>query len=362
MTTARFNLFLSIMMIGSFSLPERAVAPPSGRVIATGNLTTPRFDHTATLLPNGKVLIAAGMERNGVPYKTAELFDPQSNRFGSIGETKLNHGWGSVAVLLETGKVLLAGGSNTRSVPLDGAELYDPATNTFSLTASMRSRRDGALAVRLRNGNVLIIGGEEGATLDATTAEVYSPEIGQFAPTGALHAKGYTTALSLNSGKVLVIGPSNTELYDPSTGLFSVTGPMKTPRTKFAAALLPDGKVLVAGGQVDGAWGETVSVTEIYDPATGSFSAGPAMTYKRFKLKQSVVTLKSGRVLIGGGADQPEVYDPGSKSFLVTSGTRLDGFLFSTATLLSDGRVLLVGGYQRPGGDGVDHAWLYQPE
>jgi hypothetical protein len=83
---------------------------------------------------------------------------------------------------------------------------------------------------------------------------------------------------------------------------------------------------------------------------------------KRFKLSKAVVALKDGRMLIAGGADQPEVYDPDSDVFVPVGDAKLDGFCFSTATLLIDGRVLLAGGYARPGGEAVNHVWLYQPQ
>ena len=88
---------------------------------------------------------------------------------------------------------------------------------------------------------------------------------------------------------------------------------------------------------------------------------GPELNEQRFKLSKAVVSLRDGRVLIADGAERPEVYDPRSRAFIPVGGATLDGFCFSTATLLNDGRVLLAGGYAKPGGAGVNHAWLYQP-
>jgi hypothetical protein len=82
---------------------------------------------------------------------------------------------------------------------------------------------------------------------------------------------------------------------------------------------------------------------------------------ERFKLSKAMVELKDGRVLIAGGAEQPEVYDPDPGVFVPVEGAKLDGFCFSTATLLNDGRVLLAGGYAKPGGVAVNHAWLCHP-
>jgi hypothetical protein len=126
-------------------------------------------------------------------------------------------------------------------------------------------------------------------------------------------------------------------------------------------SMLPDGRVLMVGGQAGGLFGTRITNTQIYDPRMGRFFPGPELNENRFKLSKAVVSLKDGRVLIAGGAEQPEIYDPNSDVFVSVSGAKLDGFCFSTATLLNDGRVLLAGGYAKPGGAGVNHAWLYQP-
>ena len=127
---------------------------------------------------------------------------------------------------------------------------------------------------------------------------------------------------------------------------------MTVPRSKFGGASLADGRVIIAGGQAGGAWGTRVTSTQIYDPATGRFYPGPELNEHRFKLSKAVVSLKDGRVLIAGGAERPEVYDPQSRAFIPVDGATLDGFCFSTATLLNDGRVLLAGGYSKPRGCG----------
>jgi hypothetical protein len=186
--------------------------------------------------------------------------------------------------------------------------------------------------------------------------------------------RDYYAAVLMKDGKVLVVGGSSAgqhpnttveasaEVYDPSTGRFTSTGKMRTPRVKFGAALLPDGRVLIVGGQMGGPWGARLATTEIYDPATGTFIPGPNMGFKRFKISAGVVPLRNRHILLAGGADQPEVYDPASNSLLPTAGSKLDSFYFSTATLLSNGGVLIVGGYgSHPGGGAVNHAWLYQP-
>jgi hypothetical protein len=339
-------------------------ASAPGRVVGTGDTTVPRFSHTATLLPNGRVLIAGGMARNGIAEPTAEIYDPRTGQFAPAGKLASPRGWGATATLLPNGKVLLAGGASgswcDASCFLATAELYDPSTNTFTPTGGMTTQRAAASAVLLRNGDVLILGGQGPAgAAPLASAELYHPSTGTFSITGSMNAAKVAPAALLENGKVLIVGGSaDAELYDPATGRFATTGSLTTGRTSSGAALLPDGKVLVVGG---GGGRDRLSSTEIYDPVTGRFTPGPDMKFKRYKLPDAVVALRDGRILVGGGAEQPEVYDPASNSFLSTGGTKLDGFCFSSATPLPNGEALLVGGYNTSTWVAVNHAWLYQP-
>jgi hypothetical protein len=341
-----------------------ATSRTAGSIVPTGQMIAARFDHAAVLLPTGRVLMVGGIERNGVMQPSAELFDPATRRFAATGRPLAQHGWGVTATLLKTEKVLVAGGSTGCDSPCytASAELYDPATGTFALTGKMTVPRAEARAVLLRTGEVLFVGGTPiTGSNPVLSAELYHPLTGTFTSVGPTHLSDATQIVLLNDGKALVVGSSGTDLYDPSTRRFMSTGPMTVPRSKFGGALLPDGRVLIAGGQAGGAWGTRVTSTQIYDPRTGRFLPGPELNENRFKLSKAVVSLKDGRVLIAGGAEQPEVYDPDSGVFVPVGGAKLDGYCFSTATLLGDGRVLLAGGYAKPGGSGVNHAWLYQP-
>ncbi|MFC5865318.1 Kelch repeat-containing protein [Acidicapsa dinghuensis] len=365
------NLRIGGVTIGTFLLciccteqGVRASNRSSGSIVATGPMIAARFDHAAVLLQTGRVLVVGGIERNGVMEPSAELFDPVTGRFSLTGKPSEQHGWGVTATRLRNGKVLVAGGSTGCESPCYTAlaELYDPASGTFTPTGKMTVPRAEARAALLRTGDVLLIGGtpitEHNPVL---TAELYHPSTGTFESTGATHLSDATQIVLLSDGRVLVAGSSGSDLYDPSAKHFTATGTMTALRSKFGGALLPDGRVLFAGGQAGGPFGTRVTSTQIYDPRTGRFSPGPELNENRFKLSKAVVSLKDGRVLIAGGAEQPEVYDPASRAFIPVGGSLLDGFCFSTATLLNDGRVLLAGGYAKPGGSGVNHAWLYQP-
>lgn len=381
MTTRLGNLAIVTFAIvgarwlGALRLADSNSADTAGKILATGNMTVPRFGHTATLLPNGKVLIAGGMTGNGHFLASTELYDPSSGQFVSAGKMESTRGYGSIATVLPSGKVLIAGGHGD-SFCNRSAELYDADKNTFALMGSMTVPRCSAIAVLLQNGLVLIAGGDEdpGDREPTASAELYNPSTGRFTVTGDMHTRrDYFTAVLLHDGRVLVAGGSSAgqhpnttveasaEVYDPHTGRFSRAGDMTTPRDKLGAAILPDGRVLIVGGQADSPFGASLSSTEIYDPASARFAPGPAMAFNRFKLPDGVVPLKDGTILVAGGAERPELYEPASKSFEPTAGSKIDRFYFSTATLLGNGEVLLAGGYgTHSGGSAVSHAWLYQ--
>lgn len=361
--------------IGTPQPVRTADTDSSGRIIRTSNMTVGRFDHTATLLPNGKVLIAGGMSGNGIFLASAELFDSSSDQFLPIGKMQATRGYGSTATLLPSGKVLIIGGYNGSSCNRS-AELYDLGDKAFASTGSMTAPRCSAAAVLLQNGQVLVAGGDQssGDRDPAASAEIYDPSTGKFSMTGSMRTpRDYFAAVLLRDGKVFVAGGSSNgqhlgtkveasaEVYDPHTGRFSSTANMTTPREKHGAALLPDGKVIVLGGQADAPFGPSLSSTEIYDPPSGHFSVGPSMDFKRFKLPHGVVALPSGEILVGGGSNHPELYDPVSNSFRLAARTELDRFYFSTVTLLPSGEVLFAGGYGEHGAGAPNHAWLYRP-
>ena len=356
------------------ALATRTPAGP-GKLVPTGDTSTARFSHTATLLLNGKVLVAGGMERNGVWLDSAELYDPAKGRFSPIGKMSARRA-GATATLLPNGKVLIAGGTDGFGKNLASAELYDPDTNTFSPTGSLGFPRCDATATLLKNGKVLIAGGDAAGDDDQlASAEIYDPLTGLFLPTGSMHSpRSYFTAVRLKDGKVLVAGglsggqfpfhkvEATAEVYDPLTGRFTLTGEMSVPRYKQGAALLSDGKVMIAGGSNEDGRQSKYSSTEIFDPQMNAFQPGPRMKFLRYKLLSGVTTLSDGRVLVAGGAELPEIYDPARGVFVSLNDEPLDGFLFSTATLLSDGRVLMVDGYgQHPTDGAVNHAMLWKP-
>jgi uncharacterized protein (DUF2147 family) len=365
------TVFCALVLL---ALATRTPAAP-GKLSATGSTAIPRFAHTATLLGNGKVLITVGMERNGLWLDSAEIYEPATGRFTPAGKMHAQRA-GATATRLPNGKVLIAGGNEGSGKSLASAEIYDPASNSFFPTGSLTRARGHAIAVLLMSGKILIAGGNASGDDDQLeTAELYDPGTGQFAPTSSMaRHRSYFTAISLKDGRVLVTGglsggqypnhnvEATAEIYDPETGHFAAAGKMSVPRYKHGAALLPDGKVLIAGGSNENGQQIKYATTEIFDPKSDKFTPGPPMKFPRYKLLSAVVPLNDGRVLLAGGAELPEIYDPTRVIFVPLNGEPLDGFMFSTATLLTDGSVLLVDGYGHHPGDGaVNHARLWKP-
>jgi hypothetical protein len=375
MTRSRLLLVISItvsFVVAAAAFRCGSPAASASTTVAAGSLhpappmLEPRSGHSATLLPDGKVLIAGGMRRNQDFYKSAELYDPATGKFQPTGEMNLRR-VGHIAVLLPSGKVLIAGGWVGMG-GTDSAELYDPATGKFTAIASrMTTPRGRPSATLLANGDVLIAGGERRDNESLATAEIFHLKTLSFQPTGTMHHERIShTATLLKDGRVLIAGgygdrvASSAEMYDPSSGTFSETGGMGVARCKHTAGLLPNGTVLIAGGSDSRDWGGNLSSAEIYDPHTGKFRATSPLNDSRFKLPDEAAQLPSGRLLIAGGSKEAEVFDPASGKFIPVAGEMSDKWHYLSETKLRDGSVLLAGGY--PNSDqATSQAWIYLP-
>ncbi len=223
-----------------------------GAWTTTGRLLTARFNHTATLLPDGKVLVAGGYGSKLVG-RSAELYDPASGTWTETG--RLNHGHSRhTATLLADGKVLVAGGvaANDDFQVRAYAELYDPANGTWTETRSLNTGRWAHTATLLPSGKVLVAGGYNfAATGPLASAELYDPPSGTWSTTGSLaNQHSDHTATLLPNGKVLVAGGfdidgplASAELYDPARESWAATGSLRDTRRNHIATLLPNGTV-----------------------------------------------------------------------------------------------------------------------
>jgi hypothetical protein len=372
-------LLLSLMFVALFSFSLAGAPSPSGTgaVSEIAAMHIARASHTSTLLPNGKVLIAGGFAGSGGeynPYRTAEVFDPNSGSFQPVAEMSIGRS-GHTATLLKNGKALIVGGWTGRYDLRGSAEIYDPATNAFTPTGNLVVERAGNTATLLADGRVLIAGGEDRQENAIASAEIYDPGTGKFSLTSSMtDPRGSHTATALMDGRVLIVGggsghyPSqnvyrSAELFDPATGKFSSTGQMTVGRHKHAAILLRSGKVLIVGGSDNRDWHGEYASAEIYDPASGTFAVTGAMSTARFKLPAAVALLSNGKVLVAGGGPFAELYDELTGSFTKVSGSLGAARFFASATLLPDGKALITGGYAESGGGlpATPAAWLYQP-
>ena len=330
---------------------------------ATGNLGVNRAFGKAVRLPNGKVLVAGG-ETGGTTVtgylKSAELYDPDTGKWSATGSMAYSR-YQFAMVLLPTGKVLAVGGYGG-GLFRASAELYDPATGTWSSAGSVGTPRAWTTATLLQNGKVLVAGGDnDGAVL--ASAKLYDPSTNTWSTTGTMKVAFYNhTATLLPNGKVLVTGGqgqanggapiAKAELYDPATGTWSLTTPLSGPRGVTTATLLPNGKVLLAGGakQVGSGY---LATAVLYDPATGQWSDTGSMHVARSDAAAGL--LPNGKVLITGGKNasplaSAELYDPNTGTFSTTASMQTARRRFSRiATLLANGTVLVQGGYNTTG-------------
>ncbi len=368
---------LQLLLVATASHASLLMGQSEDRFTKTGNMTVARAEHTATLLLDGKVLIAGGAQEvvsgPGLPLASAELYDPSMGTFAATGNmlaARRSH----AAILLANGQVLITGGYGTDSSdPLASAELYDPSTGTFTATGDMTMGQLARTGTLLRDGRVLIAG--------FPVAQLYDPESGAFASVAYAGTFYPDTATLLPNGMVLVTGgapdtlPSPSadaaELYDPGTGTFKSTGYMTgTSIGAQTASPLINGRVLVAGGGTDF---QRLAGAGVYDPSTGTFTATGSMAMVREW--HTGTLLPDGTVLVAGGESEgctngicqfigsvanTELYDPSTGTFAAAanmSGRRE----VHTATLLVDGRVLVAGGLYY-GGIGIFYGSLSSAE
>jgi len=332
-----------------------------GRVGPAATMTVDRAAHQATLLADGTVLVTGGFRAGEVGLDSAELYDPATGTFRPTGPMVTTRKAGHTAVRLGTGQVLVAGGWVGRDITAS-AELYDPVTERFVPTGSMSSARANSAAALLPDGSVLIAGGFDGRAALATV-EIYDPATGTFRETGRLGvARRAAVGAPLGDGRILVTGGllASAEVYDPAVGTFAATGSMGSVRDKAAAVALPGGRVLVLGGSDSRDWDGQYDTAEVYDSRTGAFTPVGRMHAARFKIGSAAVALPSGAVVVAGSDRSVETYDPTRQTFQQGSGQLDDEYQSGTATALTDGRVLIAGGYDRhirP----TAQTWLFVP-
>ncbi len=309
------------LIVGGYSYPaDRCVAsadefnPETRRFIpCRGHLVVPRNFASASLLPDGKVLIAGGYNTVLGSLDTAEVFDPATQTFTLLPGRLQTPRELFTATTLADGRVLIAGGFNTHRGRTQAlAEVYDPQTQMLTPTGSLTQDRFGQAAVRLADGRVLIAGGTHWFArhpgVPLASAEVYDSATGKFHPTRSLMevARDRPTASLLPDGTVLIAGgqngasePAEAERFDPKTETFTLLpSPLTTPRMAHSAEGLPDGSVLLSGGWST-ALGATTGSAEVYNPVAQTFTALPVCPLNTHD--QTLLVFPSGLALVAGG-------------------------------------------------------------
>lgn len=372
------GLYTAPMSGGPFHVTARLVADPSKaatsevvltdagfRMLNTSTLV-PRISHTATLLPDGKVLIVGGSKcdvngcsRQSFPFdrllSSAELYDPATETFSATGSMSIARAFHS-ATLLNNGTVLVIGGLNPEGGSVATAEIYDPATGSFTRIGDMARARFEHTASLLADGRVLIAGGLEGDANDfgffpTPTAEIYDPATQSFSPGGEMPQEAAShTASVLLDGTVLVAGgrgntcPSEgaaVAIFNPASNRFRANVSLPERRAGHTATTLNDGRVLITGGGDPcdfSGFGTPSDTAVVFDPGTSSFSSEKAMRAPRSG--HSATLLADGKVLVVGST--AELFDPATSSFAITGDPNVPRG-DRRATRLADGRVLFTG-------------------
>jgi len=243
-------------------------------------LNTPRGGFTATLLQNGNVLVAGGVDNGDESLDTAEIYDPTNGSWRyteSFGGARFYH----AAARLADGRVLIVGGSSddTLLTAIGGATTYEPATGSWTSVGGLYTPRAQSTASVLANGNVLVAGGfndlvdTQPAGVSYALADIFDP-IAHWSATAPMSARRYDhTATLLSNGEVLVAGGydlnaradlASSELYDPATATWRGATSMHDARYGHTATLLSDGRVLVVGGY--GTGNAALASAEILQP------------------------------------------------------------------------------------------------
>lgn len=339
------------------------VSITSGVWSLAGSMAAARLGPPATLLSNGQVLVAAFVNSSNANQLQATVYDPATDAW-SLTQSMTAIRESPTATLLGSGQVLVTGGAPSGGGPpaLATTELYDPASNAWSAGPSMSTGRYQHTATLLTNGKVLVAGGTDnaqglGCSVAYTSAELYDPTAGTWSAVASMTTGHFDhTATLLTNGTVLITGgytcppgggaevaTGDTEIYDPVADSWTVVGGLNTPRADHAMAQLPNGSVLVAGGN-------GLASAEIYNPAATSWTVAASMSTVRSS--HTLTVLPNGTVIAVAGLGtgglpaylaSAEVYDPVANSWSPTGSLNFARY-GHTATLLNNGVLLVTGG------------------
>ena len=349
-----------------------------GKWLPAGELSTGRYAPGATLLSDGRVLVAGGysFEENRT-HAGSDLFDPVTGTWSAGPKMRFDRNFPET-IRLPSGDPLFVAGFRAKTGTTATSERFDTRTSRFAPDAEQGAppsveERELFSVVRLEDGRALFTGGY--STLRRKTlasAELFDPKTGAFAavPASLQQARFGHTSVLLPDGRVLIVGGKvlstdervlPAELFDPKTGTFTATGSLEVGRDRCTAWVIGTSpvRVLVAGGSAKEGGTVPARKCEIYDVATGKFSTGPELV--RDRMAHTATPFPDGRVLLVGGwsngdnatTRQAELWDPVKQQFL-PAGTLQHGRHDHAAVRLRDGRVLVAGGKEAPAREGVE--------
>ncbi len=336
--------------------------PSSGTWAPGATLKTGRYLHTATLLNDGTVLVTGGTSDGTTGLTESEIYSPKNGgswtTVGSLTTGRFSH----TATLLNDGTVLVAGGLESTDSPTSDCEIYNPSTQTWSPVGSLATARSLHTATLLNDGTVLVAGGLDSSDNTTALCEIYNPAATPtpgWTTTGSLAAeRSYHTATLLQNGQVLVAGGFGTdvfdplndsEIYDPANKNWTTTvNPLNTERFAHTATLLPDGTVLVAGGT--GYDGDYLNSCEIYEPSTGGWNQTfPLLAARAYYTATFLSVSGYNTVLVAGGLDQKTVLAE-SEIFTPNTSTSVPGA--PTITTVTPGSGLATVNFTDPASNG----------
>jgi hypothetical protein len=354
---------LGVCLAAAALLPQGAKAQSNIVTYPTAtDMAIGRNAHRMMPLPDGRLILQGDVTAPTAGTNTVEVYNPDARNFQRLGRLLITR-WQDASAVLADGRLLVVGGRTNLS-NLDvvaSAELLDPATGITVPTGSLNFPRTLARAVTLQDGRVLVFGGTGVNGFSVASAELYDPATGQFTVCGATTvnrpvAQEISSATVLQDGRVLVFGSGGTptsgaELFNPATGTFQSAGAVVLRRTSHSATLLPDGRVVIIGGIPSGVPNAVTNLVEVYNPATATFSVmGNILQPRR---SHTATLLPDGRILVAGGwpggiAVPPaiaamEIFDPftGTSEYIGDMAARRADH---RVTALANGQLIITGG------------------
>ncbi|MFO0595718.1 MAG: kelch repeat-containing protein [Myxococcaceae bacterium] len=347
------------------------VALAQGKVSVGPPLKDARQHHSATLLKDGRVLVVGGRGADGISVlASCELFDPKKNAWSSCGTLVTPRSHHTATALLD-GRVLVVGGTanttgddgTSRSSSIGNVEAWDPKSNKWSALPSLTDARNGHTATLLTDGTVLVVGGAREQRTHLTSVERFDPKTNAWSKEKPLEiARWLHAAVRDSEGEVVIVGGrsnaatngvgpgtsiADVERFDPKTSTWKTLPPMTEARQRTALIAEPTGGgIIVIGGQTATS---STNYAETWRPGLGSWE--PFQNHLSMSLSAHTGTrLPSGDLLVVGGEPPNSVDTPRVQRWLAATkewclaGELASGRKMHTATLLDDGRVLIVGG------------------